>query len=122
MEISEVRINLNKGGKVKAFAQVVFDGCFLVGDIRVLEGKEGTVYVAMPSRRLRNGSFRDIAHPLNTDTRKRLDDAILAEYERVVAERGAGPVGGGASRAQQISNRLLGEKYWTDDESDEEQQ
>ena len=88
MEISEVRITLNKGGKVKAFAQVVFDGCFLIGDIRVLEGKEGTLYVAMPSRRLRNGSFRDIAHPLNGDTRKRLDEAILGEYTRVVGERG----------------------------------
>ena len=122
MEISEVRINLNKGGKVKAFAQVVFDGCFLVGDIRVLEGKEGTTYVSMPSRRLRNGSFRDIAHPLNTDTRKRLDEAILSEYERVIAERGVGGDGTGASRAQQISNRLLGEKYWTDEEGDDEQQ
>ncbi len=122
MEISEVRINLNQGGKVKAFAQVVFDGCFLVGDIRVLEGKEGTVYVAMPSRRLRNGSFRDIAHPLNTDTRKKLDEAILSEYGRVVAERGDAANGGATSRAQQISNRLLGEKYWTDEEGDEEQQ
>ena len=97
MEISEVRINLNKGGKVKAFAQVIFDGCFLVGDIRVLEGKEGTVYVAMPSRRLRNGSFRDIAHPLNTDTRKRLDEAILSEFERVIAERGVTADAGAAT-------------------------
>jgi stage V sporulation protein G len=120
MEITEVRINLNKGGKVKAFAQVVFDGCFLVGDIRVLEGKEGTVYVAMPSRRLRNGSFRDITHPLNGDTRKRLDEAILAEYERVIAERGPAGDGTGATRAQQISGRLLGEKFWTDEEGDEE--
>ena len=120
MEITEVRINLNKGGKVKAFAQVVFDGCFLVGDIRVLEGKEGTVYVAMPSRRLRNGSFRDITHPLNSETRKRLDEAILSEYERVIAERGPGGDGTGATRAQQISGRLLGEKFWTDEEGDEE--
>jgi len=120
MEITEVRINLNKGGKVKAFAQVVFDGCFLVGDIRVLEGKEGTAYVAMPSRRLRNGSFRDITHPLNGDTRKRLDEAILAEYERVIAERGPAGDGIGATRAQQISGRLLGEKFWTDEEGDEE--
>jgi stage V sporulation protein G len=120
MEISEVRINLNKGGKVKAFAQVVFDGCFLLGDIRVLEGKEGTVYVQMPSRRLRNGSFRDIAHPLNGETRKRLDDAILSEYERTIAERGAGGDGSGPARTQQIANRLLGEKFWTDEESDED--
>ncbi len=120
MEISEVRINLNKVGKVKAFAQVVFDGCFLLGDIRVLEGKEGTVHVAMPSRRLRNGAFRDIAHPLNTDTRKRLDEAILAEYERVVAERGAPGGSTPPTRSQQIAGRLLGERYWTDEESEDE--
>jgi stage V sporulation protein G len=121
MEITEVRINLNKGGKVKAFAQVVFDGCFLVGDIRVLEGKEGTVYVSMPSRRLRNGSFRDIAHPLNTDTRKRLDEAILSEYQKVTAERPvAGDTAGATTRSQQIASRLLGEKYWTNEENEEE--
>jgi stage V sporulation protein G len=121
MEISEVRINLNKGGKVKAFAQVIFDSCFLLGDIRVLEGKEGTVYVAMPSRRLRNGSFRDIAHPLNTDTRKRLDEAILSEYEKVAAERGTtGDAAAASTRSQQIASRLLGEKFWTNDEGEEE--
>jgi stage V sporulation protein G len=121
MEITEVRINLNKGGKVKAFAQVIFDGCFLVGDIRVLEGKEDTVYVAMPSRRLRNGSFRDIAHPLNTETRKRLDDAILAEYGRVAAERGAaGDTATTTSRSQQIANRLLGDQYWTNEDGGDE--
>lgn len=118
MNISEVRINVNKGGKVKAFAQVVIDGCFLVGDIRVLEGKEGTVYVAMPSRRLRNGSFRDIAHPLNSETRRRLDEAILAEYQKVVAEQGA--AGDPGSRAQQIAGKFLGQKYWTEEEGDEE--
>ena len=119
MEISEVRINLNKGGKVKAFAQIVIDNCFLLGDIRVLEGKEGTVYIAMPSRRLRNGGFRDIAHPLNSETRRRLDDAILTEYRRVVAERGVpGENDAGGSRTQQIASRLLGDKYWTDEETE----
>jgi stage V sporulation protein G len=120
MNISEVRINVNKGGKVKAFAQVVIDGSFLVGDIRVLEGKEGTVYVAMPSRRLRNGSFRDIAHPLNTETRRHLDEAILAEYQKVVTEQGVGGDGSGTSRAQQIAGKFLGQKYWTEEDADEE--
>lgn len=119
MEITEVRVNPNKGGKVKAFVQVVFDGCFVVGDIRVLEGKEGTVHVAMPSRRLRNGAFRDIAHPLNGETRRRLDDTILCEYNRVVAERG-GDAGGSTTRSQQIASRLLGERFWTDEELEEE--
>ena len=121
MQVTEVRINLNKGGKVRAFAQVVFDGCFLVGDIRVLEGKEGTVYVAMPSRRLRNGSVRDVAHPTSSETRRWLDELILAEYRKTLDERGLGGAGGdGGSRAQQLAGRLLGEKYWTDEEADEE--
>jgi len=117
MNISEVRINVSKGGKVKAFAQVVIDGSFLVGDIRVLEGKEGTVYVAMPSRRLRNGSFREVAHALNTETRRQLDEAILAEYRRVA---GDGAEGGNGSRVQQIAGRFLGEKYWTEEDGDDE--
>lgn len=120
MEITEVRINLNKGGKVKAFAQIVIDGCFLVGDIRVLEGKEGTVTVAMPSRRLRNGGFRDITHPLNTETRRRVDEAILTEFRRVIEERGDAADGKGLTRVQEISGRLLGEKYWTEEDQDED--
>lgn len=121
MEITEVRINLNKGGKVRAFAQIVLDDVFLVGDIRILEGKEGTVYVTMPSRRLRNGSFRDIAHPLNTEFRRQLDDLILAEYRRVLEERGGlAEEGREASRSQVIASRLLGEKYWVGDESEDE--
>ncbi len=120
MEITEVRVTLNKGGKVKAFAQIVIDDCFLVGDIRVLEGKEGTVYVAMPSRRLRNGAFRDITHPLNTETRRRIEEAILSEYRRVVEERGEAGEGAEISRVQEISGRLLSEKYWTDEEREEE--
>ena len=113
MNITEVRINVSKGGKVRAFAQIVIDGTFLVGDIRLLEGKEGTVHVAMPSRRLRNGSFREIAHALNTETRRQLDEAILAEYRRVAGE-------GGSSRVQQLAGRFLGEKYWTEEDGEEE--
>jgi stage V sporulation protein G len=121
MEITEVRISLNKGGKVKAFAQIVIDGSFLVGDIRVLEGKEGTVMLQMPSRRLRNGSFRDIAHPLNSDTRRRLEELVLAEYERVIAERGhPADTTVQPTRSQQIASRLLGERYWTDEDAEEE--
>jgi stage V sporulation protein G len=116
MEITEVRITLNKGGKIRAFAQVVFDGCFLLGDIRVLEGKDGILGVAMPSRRLRNGSFRDIAHPLNQETRRQLESAILEEFERLVTERG--DPNGNSSRTQQIASRYLGEKFWTDEDDE----
>lgn len=121
MEITDVRITLNRGGKVRAFAQIVIDGCFLVGDIRVLEGKEGTLLVNMPSRRLRNGSFREVVHPLNTETRRRLEGTIIAEYGRVVEEHGgAGENGDGRSRSQQLSSRLLSEEYWTNEAAPEE--
>jgi len=119
MEISEIRINLSKGGKVRAFAQIVLDDCFVVGDIRILEGKEGVLSVAMPARRLRNGSFRDIAHPLNGETRRRFEESILVEYRRVLAEQG-NPDGGKDAQSQKIARRFLGEKYWTEEEGDEE--
>jgi stage V sporulation protein G len=121
VDITEVRISLNMGGKVKAFAQVVLDSCFLVGDIRILEGKEGTVHVTMPSRRLRSGSYRDIAHPLNSETRHEMEEAILGEYQRVIEERGlVDGAGGDGTPAQQISGRLLSEKYWTNEDPDDE--
>ena len=116
MNITEVRINVSKGGKVRAFAQIVIDGTFLVGDIRLLEGKEGTVHVAMPSRRLRNGSFREIAHALNTPPPPPRPEPCPAE-----SRGGAAPgPSGGSSRVQQLAGRFLGEKYWTEEEGEEE--
>jgi stage V sporulation protein G len=70
MKVTEVRINPAKGGKVRAFASVVFDDCFIVNDLRVIEGREGQVFVTMPARKTRNGQMRDIAHPLNSETRE----------------------------------------------------
>jgi stage V sporulation protein G len=121
MDFTDVRINLNKGGRVKAFVQVIIDGCFLVGDIRVLEGKEGTVTVAMPSRRLRNGSFRDIVHPLNTDTRRKLEGAVIDAYERTLAEHGdPSATDNGRSRGQELTSKFLSEEYWTSDAAADE--
>lgn len=110
MEITEVRVNLNRQGRVKAFVQVVVDNALLIGDIRVMEGKEGTLYVAMPSRRLRNGAFKDVVHPLSTETRRQLEEAILGEYQRVAQELGDPSV---HPRLRQALQRLLGEEYWS---------
>ena len=92
--------------KLKAFASIVIDECFVVSDIKIIQGAEG-LFVSMPSKKRKNGMFRDIAHPLSSETRKQLDEAILAEYNRAVEERG-GPEGSaaGASRAQQIAQRV----------------
>jgi stage V sporulation protein G len=117
MEITEVRVNLNRQGRVRAFVQVVFDNAWMVSDIRVMEGKEGSLYVAMPSRRLRNGSFKDVVHPLTTEARRQLEQAVLAEYERLAKELGDPAVN---PRLRQTLERLLAETYWTGETEEEE--
>ena len=123
MNVTEVRISPAKGGKVRAFASVVFDDCFIVNDLRVIEGREGQVFVTMPARKTRNGQMRDIAHPLNSDTREQIENRVLEEYQiavqsRVVAERGkrgADDKDTNKSALDRLSARLFNEEFWTSD-------
>ena len=86
MNITNVHVRLiQKEGRVRAIAAVTLNDSFVVHDIRVIEGNEG-LFVAMPSRRLQNGEFRDIAHPINAETRKEFEVAILSQYEIAIAE------------------------------------
>lgn len=83
MNITDVRIRkVNDEGKMKAVASVTFDGEFVVHDIKVIEGKSG-LFIAMPSRKMNDGDYRDIAHPLLSETRNRIKDAILDAYENI---------------------------------------
>lgn len=82
MEITDVRVRkINEEGKMKAVVSVTFDNEFVVHDIKVIEGQNG-LFIAMPSRKTPEGEFKDIAHPINSDTRSRLQDAILKEFEK----------------------------------------
>lgn len=87
MKISDVRIRFVKkeDSKLKAVASITIDDCFVVHDIKVIEGTEG-VFIAMPSRRTSEGEFKDIAHPLNTETREALKNAILTAYDEESAK------------------------------------
>ncbi len=83
MNITDVRIRkINAEGKMKAVVSVTFDNEFVVHDIKVIEGQEG-LFIAMPSRKTPDGEFKDIAHPINSPTRERIQTAILTEYEKV---------------------------------------
>lgn len=83
MNITDVRIRkIAAEGKMKAIVSVTFDNEFVVHDIKVIEGQNG-LFIAMPSRKTPDGEFKDIAHPINTLTRERLQDSILGEYEKV---------------------------------------
>lgn len=82
MQITDVRIRkIATEGKMKAIVSVTFDNEFVVHDIKVIEGQNG-LFIAMPSRKTPDGEFKDIAHPINTDTREKIQQAILAEYEK----------------------------------------
>jgi stage V sporulation protein G len=81
LNITDVRIHKVEGDeKLRAFASLVLDDCFLVGDLRVVEGEDG-YFVSMPSKRKRDGSFKDIAFPMNTETREQIEQKVLLAYE-----------------------------------------
>ena len=81
MEITDVRLRrIDTEGKMKAVASVTFDNDFVVHDIKVIESQNG-LFIAMPSRKTPSGEFKDIAHPINSTTRERIQDAVLAKYE-----------------------------------------
>lgn len=83
MEITEVRVFPVNEDKLRAYVTVTLDHCFVVRDLKVIHGASG-LFVAMPAKRRKDGTFKDIAHPLNAETRERFERAILAEYEREV--------------------------------------
>ncbi|KXG76573.1 putative septation protein SpoVG [Thermotalea metallivorans] len=83
MKVTDVRIRkINDEGKMKAIVSVTFDNEFVVHDIKIIEGQNG-LFIAMPSRKMGEGDFRDIAHPINSEMRNRLQEAILSQYEQV---------------------------------------
>ena len=87
MNITDVRIRkVTAEGKMKAIVSVTFDDEFVVHDIKIIEGQSG-LFIAMPSRKMGEGDFRDIAHPLTSETRNKIKDAIFAEYENVLTEQ-----------------------------------
>lgn len=86
MNITEVRVRLIKKeeGKLRAVASVTIDNCFVVHDVKIIEGNEGC-FIAMPSKRTPEGEYKDIVHPLNTETRELLGKCVLEEYEKAKA-------------------------------------
>jgi stage V sporulation protein G len=85
MEITEVKIYPANVGKLKAYATMVIDNCFIIRDLKVIESDKG-LFISMPSRRKKDGSFKDIAHPLNQETREMIEKRIIEEYNKSASE------------------------------------
>ncbi len=83
MQVTSVNVRKieKEGSRMKGIASILLDDSFAVHDIRIIEGDNG-LFIAMPSRKTATGDYRDIAHPINPDARKMLEDAILAEYNK----------------------------------------
>ena len=82
MEITEITISLQDEDKLKAFVNVIFDDCFVVHELRIIDGKAG-LFVAMPSRKMPNGEFKDVAHPINQETRNMIERIVIEAYNQI---------------------------------------
>ena len=86
MNISDIRIKIVEAtGKLKAVASITIDGCFVVHDIKIFEGNRG-LFVMMPSRKSADGIYKDVAHPINTETREMLKTVLIKAYSDKMAE------------------------------------
>ncbi|MEE1516043.1 MAG: septation regulator SpoVG [Lachnospiraceae bacterium] len=86
MQVTDVRVRkLTKEGKMRAIVSVTFDNEFVVHDIKIIEGEKG-LFIAMPSKKSTDGEYRDIAHPINSETRDKLQQTILEKYEESLTE------------------------------------
>ena len=86
MKITDVRIRrIAKEGKMKAIVSITLDDEFVVHDIKVIEGEKG-LFIAMPSRKTTTGEYKDIAHPINSQTREQIQEVILEEYQKALTE------------------------------------
>ena len=86
MQITDVRVRkVTKEGKMRAVVSITIDDVFVVHDIKVIEGEKG-LFIAMPSRKASDGEYRDIAHPINSETRDKIQSLILEKYQEVAAE------------------------------------
>jgi len=94
MEITEVRVFPVNEEKLRAYVTITFDQCFVIRDLKIIQGATG-LFVSMPSKKRKDGTYRDIAHPINNETRRMIEEKIIAEYNRVIAEGGGEQVLGG---------------------------
>lgn len=86
MQITDVRVRkITKEGKMRAIVSITLDNEFVVHDIKVIEGEKG-LFIAMPSKRVSDGEYRDIAHPINSDTREQIQRIILDSYDKALLE------------------------------------
>ena len=84
INITEIRITPRGDDRLRAFVSITLDGCFVVRGLKIIEGKQGRLFVAMPSRKKPDGTYQDVAHPITPDFRNHLEDLVIGEYTRLL--------------------------------------
>ncbi|HEV8340912.1 MAG TPA: septation regulator SpoVG [Candidatus Binatia bacterium] len=87
MEVTEVRVFPVDEGKLRAYVTITFDDCFVIRDLKIIDGPSG-LFISMPCKKKKDGTYKDIAHPINNETRKKIEEKIIAKYQSVVGEGG----------------------------------
>ena len=88
MEVTDVRVFPVDEEKLRAYVTITFDHCFVIRDLKIIRGMTG-LFVSMPSKKRKDGTYKDIAHPINNETRRMIEEKIIVEYEKVLAGRGS---------------------------------
>ncbi len=88
MDITEVKVFPVDDKKVKAYVSIIFDGCFIVRDLKVISGDK-KLFVAMPSKKMKDGTYKDTVHPLDNATRRKIETSVLEAYEQHIAKEGS---------------------------------
>ena len=107
MNITQVKVFPVNEEKLKAYVSIVLDECFLVSDLKVIQGPNG-LFISMPSKRKKNGEFKDVAHPLNRETRERMEKRILEEYDKVKTLAPVPPPSASAPHPHEESSEATG--------------
>ncbi len=87
MEVTEVRVFPVNEEKLRAYVTITLDHCFVVRDVKVIQGANG-LFVSMPSKKRKDGTYKDIAHPINHETRRMIEEKIIAQYHKALSESG----------------------------------
>jgi stage V sporulation protein G len=82
LHITEVRVSLRDDAKLKAFASITLEDCFVIRGLKVIEGNNNRMFVAMPSRKRPDGKHQDLAHPIKKEMRQMIEDVVIGEYQR----------------------------------------
>lgn len=105
MEITEIKVFPVNEEKLKAYVTIVLDNCFVVRDLKVISGVTG-LFVAMPSKKRKDGSYKDIAHPLNKETRTQMEELVLKAYLAEIRNPSRGGGASGPGRTEPESDGL----------------